>query len=452
MQKSFISAIFFIIILTITNVSSKGIHSGYTSMKVNKEKLLKTKIFDLKSKDPFFGVKFITGYLDFPKSPEYEEKSQYYLYMFNNKGLKPEETPQIIMNPGGPCWGTLVELFIGTGPWVQDLPELVKNSKLKLSKNKYSSESLGDTMYLDLQLGAGFSKTNPIATTYKRNSEDLIISLDLFQKKFPHLLSKKRPIYFYGSSYSGLALTFAMNRMLDMGWNLKGFIDDGPVGNIKKWGPYAIDNLYKYGNISYYRYQFFKFISTFSSLLFQMNVIGSRALGSYMEILPIVGLDGKLLASVNDVRPENPYRHILIVKSAEYLMANDHFKEAFKGRDTYNQINLKCQFIVFYNTKLDSTTQWNRLLERGVKAVLVEGKYDFPFGIETIKPWLDELDFSKKGFADTNWEKTKYGKKRSWKNLWLEIVDNDGHTTAADRPEVIYYRLKQMIEGTIVSD
>ena len=80
------------------------------------------------------------------------------------------------MNPGGPCWSSLIEMFIGLGPYKFDIPLLASKSKLKMTNNKYSSQSLGDTLYIDLPLGAGFSKTKPYPTDYDRNSEDWIVS------------------------------------------------------------------------------------------------------------------------------------------------------------------------------------------------------------------------------------------------------------------------------------
>ena len=56
-----------------------------------------------------------------------------------------------------------------------------------------------------------------------------------------------------------------MSAMLKEGWNLKGFIDDGPVGDMGQWGPHMIDLLEKYSTASWLRIQLFKFIAQFIS-------------------------------------------------------------------------------------------------------------------------------------------------------------------------------------------
>ena len=91
MERIFLFKILFALAFLSVNVIA--VKNSYESAKIDKKALSKIDIFDLESDDPFLGVKFKTGYLDFPKSDQYEYKSNYFLYMFNNKGLAPADTP-----------------------------------------------------------------------------------------------------------------------------------------------------------------------------------------------------------------------------------------------------------------------------------------------------------------------------------------------------------------------
>jgi hypothetical protein len=52
------------------------------------------------------GAKWENGYFKFPKSPDYKQKLQYWLYLHNDAALPPDQVPLIITNPGGPCWSS----------------------------------------------------------------------------------------------------------------------------------------------------------------------------------------------------------------------------------------------------------------------------------------------------------------------------------------------------------
>ena len=254
----------------------------------------------------------------------------------------------------------------------------------------------------------------------------------------------------YVSSYGGIDVTFAMNEMLDQGWQVKGFQSDGPVASVKKWAPYAMENLHKYGDISWARYQFFKFILQWTTRLYDAKIVGAMGVGGLLNYLPVVSLDGKLLASINNVLPTDPYHHLLLELRAKAMVSSENFQKAFGGKTKCKLIDIDCQLSVQTNFTWESIDQWNKLLERGVKIVALEGKYDFPFGIQTVTSWMYEMPFAKKAFVKENWESSEFGKTKTWKNLMQEVVDDAGHTVTLDRPEVVYKRMEQMIKGDIL--
>lgn len=435
--------IFFILLVDLALCSQTKDSVQILNMNIHLGRYENAEIFDFKSNDPYLGIKFEKGYLPFPQSDDYKEKTNWFLYTHNNKGLSTEEVPLLIMNPGGPCWSALIELFMGIGAYNFDM------EKMKLFKNKNNALDFADVLYLELPLGAGFSKSDPYINSFKENNADQITSLEILQSYYPKLVNKKRQIYMYISSYAGIDLTFAMNGMLDNGWQLKGFLSDAPLASMATVAPLSMENLYKYGDISWIRYNFFKFLWHIDTFLYKANIFGNRAQATKLDMLPLIGLDLSLLASINDVRPKNPYNHIILSLRAKALIGSKNFQKAYDGKDQCKLVNMDCQMHVEYNLGFESADQWEKLLERGVKIVALEGKYDYPLGIKTVMESLEKLQWSKKGFNKKHWFDTEFGSQKNWKNLWVEVVDDSGHTTVQDKPRVVYKRLKQMIEGEI---
>jgi hypothetical protein len=323
--------------------------------------------------------------------------------------------------------------------------------KLKISRSKYSATKYADTLFLELPLGAGWSRSDPYMSTYARNDADLLTSLNFLAKKFPERVNKKRPIYFYISSYGSVDVTEGMLAMLNAGWNVKGAVGDGPIGNYSSWAHVFMENLWKYGAISWPRYQFFKWMGAAVGVLHRWQIIGNMGMGWLLQVFPILSLDMKLLASPNDVRPEHPYRHIRLIKKVKLLTGTENFRKALNGRGKFKLVNFKCMAYVFFNGPMKPEINWNSLLEKGVKLALIDGKYDYPFG-GTIMHWLTRLPWSKEnGFDKVGYEKSKYGRSSSMKNLFYEEVEGSGHTTAVDKPWVISGRMKEMIDGDILN-
>ncbi|KAF7713196.1 Carboxypeptidase [Penicillium ucsense] len=114
----------------------------------------------------------------------------------------------IVWLNGGPGCSSLAGLLGGNGPI-----SFIGNSTA-VERNPYSWTQLGNVLYVDQPVGAGFSTASypyPV-----RNNEmvvaDFVAWLDGFLTQFPHLTSKK--VHLMGESYAGIYIPYFADALL----------------------------------------------------------------------------------------------------------------------------------------------------------------------------------------------------------------------------------------------
>ncbi|KAJ5485019.1 Carboxypeptidase [Penicillium diatomitis] len=135
------------------------------------------------------------------------EGNDIFFWLFESESPVYDENLIVWLN-GGPGCSSLAGLLGGNGPI-----SFIGNSTA-VERNPYSWTQLGNVLYVDQPVGAGFSTASypyPVGNN-EMVVADFVAWLDGFLTLFPHLISKK--IHLMGESYAGIYIPYFAHALL----------------------------------------------------------------------------------------------------------------------------------------------------------------------------------------------------------------------------------------------
>ena len=399
---------------------------------------------------PYFPYQPITGYVDV-----YDQKGNSMFYWLSPARENPDTAPLIIWLEGGPGGSSVSSLFIYLGPLeVKDYPFAGEKAKIR----KIAWNQKAHVVFPDYPIGVGFSTNTQEHSVFtaKDVKNQMLRFYEGFLKNHPEF--KGRPVYVAGESYGGHSVPYmagALKYSNNTDINLKGiFITSGFVNGADCYNSYpefAVLNK-KYTKITESQYTEFSKLRDLCvhrldigpNPRYQASLVHSCDVSYYYKML-------------SEFAVKNP-------SFTPYYMPGGHeddqtFVQFLNNYGVQEAINVRkntyypANFTMFYqmwNTDIfqDSSPIIGRLLDDGVKAVIVDDELDFICNYQQAEASISQMKWSgKQGWAKAERRPCEYGLCKEYKNLKEIRVPGAGHGISWYKPQVGLDIINQLIFG-----
>lgn len=390
--------------------------------------------------DPFLGVKITKGYITIPTNSTEIIKKQHFVYVHNKNNLT--NPPLIISNPGGPGISSLFMLVTAAGPYVFN-PD---SKTISVNNSTEQLTEYADVLQAEYPLGDGFSISSQIITNLTENALDNVQFLKILGKEHPQLnIDKKRDIYLYGVSYGGSTMPTIGKALHENNYNVKGLHVECPYSNftslLKESPNYYFENIPMCPQTK----MLWATMGHFCEFMYKYNIYGYGSTCSNLQTVVAISFSG-FRVSLIDLRPSRIWPDINYMLNLLDVFNTENTRIVFGGEDVMTFTgDITGGGFMFNNQKHPFDYAYQYLLDNNIPVNISEGEYDFPCNLPSLLDWVQNLDYAKKSFDVVDWVDSQFGKVRKWGLLSQEVVKDAGHFVSYNRPEIVYNKIKELI-------